>query len=213
MTKAGYRHGNLPWPLRPLNPFVKKALQHMGRRQCFEPDYLELSLKRSLRRLGTDHVEVFFLHDPSLEDLKRLDGLEQIKHLRTRGMTGELGVSSADPAVIREALAKGIASFIQTPANLVDATELTACWDECARQGVTIIANHVMGPGNFGYPELTREILMRAASALLPEKAVILCGTRNPAHLIQSDAWARQSLEKNTAIQMMEKVRSARNAA
>lgn len=213
MTKAGYRHGNLPWPLRTLNPFMKKALHRLGRRQCFEPDYLEKCLTQSLQRLGTDHVEVFFLHDPSLEDLKRLDGLEQIKHLRTRGMTGELGVSSGDPAVIREALAKGIAGFIQTPANLVDATALTESWDECARQGVTIIANHVMGPGNFGYPELTREIMMRAASALLPKKAVILCGTRNPAHLVQSDAWARQPMEKNAAIQMMKKVRSARNAA
>lgn len=212
MTKAGYQHGSLPWPLSPLNPFIKKALHRLGRRQCFEPVYLEQCLTRSLQRLGTDHVDVFFLHDPSLEDLKRLDGLEQIKHLRTKGMAAELGVSSGDPAVIREALAKGIAGFIQTPANLVDATALSDCWNECARQGVTIIANHVMGPGNFGCPELTREIMMRAASALLPEKAVILCGTRNPAHLVQSDAWARQSLEKDAAIQMMEKVKSARNA-
>jgi pyridoxine 4-dehydrogenase len=211
MTKAGYRDGNLPWPLGILNPFVKKALHRTGRRQCFDPGYLERCLIRSLRRLCTDHVDVFFLHDPSLEDLKRLDGLEQIKHLRTNGMTSELGVSSGDPTVIREALASGIIGFIQTPANLVDATALNGCWDECARQGLTIIANHVMGPGNYGCPELTREIMMRAASALLPEKAVILCGTRNPDHLVQSDGWVREPLEKDAAIQMMENVRRARN--
>ncbi|MFZ4779809.1 MAG: aldo/keto reductase [Terrimicrobiaceae bacterium] len=205
MTKAGYRYGDLPWPLRILNPFVKKALHRIGRRQRFEPKYLERCLKRSLRRLETGWVDVFFLHDPAMTDLARPGLVEMLENLRKQGLVGELGVSSGKPEVLRMALSSGWAKFIQCPANLVDAHRLQDVLKSCGELGVTVVANYVFGRGNFGIPELTHEVQMRATSALLPDSAVILCGTKNPQHLIQSHQWAKAPLAANEALQLLEK--------
>jgi len=204
MTKAGYRYGDLPWPLRILNPFVKKALHRIGRRQRFEPKYLERCLKRSLRRLETGWVDVFFLHDPTLTDLARQGLVEMLENLREHGLVGELGVSSGKPEVIRMALSSGWAKYIQCPANLVDAHRLHDVLKSCKEQGAIVVANHVLGRGNFGIPELTHEVQMKAASALLPASAIILCGTKNPQHLIQSHQWAKAPLAADEALQLLE---------
>lgn len=204
MTKAGYRYGDLPWPIRILNPFVKKALHRIGRRQRFDLGYLEQCLKRSLRRLGTGWVDVFFLHDPTLADLAQPGLLEMLESLREKGLAGELGVSSGNPEVIRKALSSGWAKYIQCPANLVDAHRLHDVLKSCDEQGAIVVANHVLGRGNFGISELTHEVQMRAAAALLPGSAIILCGTKNPQHLIQSHQWAKAPLALGEALQLRE---------
>lgn len=207
MTKAGYRYGNLPWPLRAGNPFVKKVLHRLGRPQCFQAAYLECCLKRSLERLRTDRVDVFLLHDPTMADIEGLDFLKRIEHFRKCGFTGELGISSGEPEVIQGALSGGVVRYIQCPANLADASRLIDTWNECERQGVTIVANHVMGRGSFELPDLTHEVRMRAAAALLPRTSVILCGTRNPTHLIQASQWVKEPLDETTAVNLLNHVK------
>jgi aryl-alcohol dehydrogenase-like predicted oxidoreductase len=203
MTKAGYRHGSLPWPLSLLNPFIKKAYERLGHRQCFDVAYLRSSLKKSLSRLKVNHVDVFFLHDPGLEDLAALPDLHDLVR---QGLVGQLGVSSFEPKVIAAALASGLVGVIQTPANFKDAHIFRDLWQQAAAAGVMVVANHIMGPGNFGIGELTREIMLRGTSALLPEKSVLLCGTRNPAHLAQSHGWALQPLSEAEALHWMKRV-------
>lgn len=209
MTKAGYLYGDLPWPLRGFNPFVKKALHRIGRRQCFSPEYLERCLKRSLRRLGTGWVDVFFLHDPDLTDLALPGLVEMLESLREKGVAGDLGVSSSNPDVIRAALSSGWAKYIQCPANLVDANRLHDVIKSCEEQGAIVVANHVLGRGNFGIPELTHEVQIRTTSALLPSSAIILCGTKNPRHLIQSHQWAKAPLEIDEALHLLELAKGA----
>ena len=208
MTKAGYRYGDLPWPMRLANPFVKKALHLFGRRQCFEPDYLSRSLRGSLQRLQTDYVDVFFLHDPALADLGQSNLSACLKGMREQGIVRELGVSSGKPEVIRAALAAGRAKYLQCPANLHDIGRLHEELKLCDKMKVTVIANHVLGCGNFGIPELTHELRIRATAALLPESAVILCGTKNPQHLLQSHQWVQQPLEAGSAVKLLERVRA-----
>jgi pyridoxine 4-dehydrogenase len=206
MTKAGYRYGNLPWPLRPANAILKRAMHRLGARQCFTPEYLERCLKQSLKRLGTDRVDVFFLHDPSLGDLEKLDFLRRLGRLRSQGMTGCFGVSSGEPEVIEAALSGKQVDFIQSPANLADAGRLLNVWNACEKQGVRIVANHVMGRGDFGLPELTHEIRLKAAAALLPSNSIILCGTRNASHLAQADQWAGEALSRAAALNLVGRV-------
>ena len=74
------------------------------------PDYsgaeLRRSLEGSLRRLGTDYVDLFQLHDPPPAALREGDTLATLDRLRTEGKIRAVGVSVRTPddglAVVRD---------------------------------------------------------------------------------------------------------------
>jgi aryl-alcohol dehydrogenase-like predicted oxidoreductase len=194
VTKAGYRLSDLRGPLRPLNQFVKKALQKMGRRQCFDPHYLSRCMDRSLSRLRTEHVDAFLLHDPPLEAIGNDDVLRACAGFMQSGKARLTGVSSGNPAVVKAAIAAGIFRVVQTPANLGVATILEPLWSQCEAGGIHVMGNHVFSPKCLAHAGVMHATLMRGSAALLPATATVLCGTRNPAHLRQSNEWVRNPL-------------------
>jgi pyridoxine 4-dehydrogenase len=189
-TKAGYRLSNLPYPLRPLNQFVKKGLQRLGFHQCFAPDYLAKCIDSSLSRLGVEHLDAFLLHNPPLEVVEDEEVLHLCRSLIELGKTTLTGLSSENPKVIRAAIASGAFGIIQTPASLKAATAMRTLWNECEAHQIRVVGNHVFDPACFDVSDMTHEMLMRGSSALLPTNATILCGTRNPSHLRQASFWA-----------------------
>ncbi len=194
ITKAGYRHGNLPGLLRPLNQFVKKGLQKLGRRRCFDPAYLLRCLENSLRRLNTDHVEGFLLHDPPAGAAGSDETAELLRRVRREGKALAVGVSSGEPEVLRVALQNGICDLIECPANLGVPDELIGVWQTCADHGIHVIGNHVFDPRSVAMESVSHQLLMRASASLLPAGSTILCGTRNPSHLRSSRDWALDPL-------------------
>lgn len=199
VTKAGYRHGNLPGPLRPLNQFAKKGLQSLGLRQLFTPTYLSKCLDNSLERLGTERVDAFLLHDPPLETVKNADVMRLFDSFKISGKARTTGVSSGDPEVLDAAISSGVFDVIQTPASLKNAMAIRPLWRECEARQIQLIGGHIFDPSCLGIPGVTHEMLMRGSSALLPKNAVILCGTRNPSHLRQTLNWALDPLPEAEA--------------
>lgn len=199
VTKAGYRHANLPGPLRPLNQFAKKGLQSLGLRQLFTPAYLSKCLDNSLERLGTERVDAFLLHDPPLGAVTNEDVMRLFDSLKRSGKTRTTGVSSGDPAVLNAAISSGVFEVIQTPASLKIAMEIRPLWRECEARHIQLIGSHVFDPSCLGIPGMTHEMLMRGSSALLPKSAAILSGTRNPSHLSQCKKWALDPLPEAEA--------------
>lgn len=204
MTKAGYRYGDLPWPFHLANPFIKKGFHSFGTNQNFKPDYIHRCLHRSLKRLMTDYVDVFFLHDPSVADLDQPRLVAFLEKMRKSGVIRELGVSSGKSNVIRAAINSGWVTFIQCPANLPSIAKHQVELTLCEKHNIKIIANHVLGCGDFGNPELTHKKRIQAAAALLPKLAVILCGTKNPKHLIETHKWANEPLAVDSALKLLE---------
>lgn len=202
-TKVGYRYSNLPSLLRPLNQFAKKGLHHLGFRQCFTPSYLMRCVDQSLKRLGTTWIDALLLHSPPLETVIDPAVHMLIQHLKASGKTGMVGISSENAEVIRASVASGVFEVIQSPASIKDAVSMRALWKECETAGVRIIGNHVFDPACLSAQGVTHELLMRCASSLLPTRATILCGTRNPAHLRQAHEWATSPLSEDIAEQLL----------
>lgn len=63
---------------------------------CFDGTYLTQAIERSLRRLRTDYVDIFLLHNPPLNVLNSLDLPEVLCGLRDRGMVRYFGVACPD---------------------------------------------------------------------------------------------------------------------
>jgi aryl-alcohol dehydrogenase-like predicted oxidoreductase len=204
VTKAGYRYGDLPWPLHPLNPFIKKAHQKLSGGQYHAPAYLTHSLDRSLQRLKLAHVDAFLLHDPALEIVADPAVQACLSALQTAGKTLHLGVSSENPDVLAAAIQAGCFSVIQSPANPTTLARLAPVWEQASRQGLHRIANHVFFSGHDSPAQLPagmsrHECLMRYISARFGD-GTILVGTRNPSHLHESARWADSPLPPDACL-------------
>lgn len=204
VTKAGYRFSNLPDPLRPLNQFLKKGLHSLGFRQQFTPSYLAKCVEGSLQRLGVDRLDAFLLHSPPLEVVES-DALAVLfENLKRSGKTIMTGLSSENPAVIRAAISSEVFGVIETPASLRLAVAMQPLWNECQSKGIHVIGNHVFDPICLAIPEMTHELLMKTATAILPSNATVLCGSRNLTHLREASKWASEPMGKIEADSMIQ---------
>ena len=209
VTKAGYRHGNLPAPLGFANPYLKRAYRVMGRSQCFDPAYLAKCLDRSLIRLKTDHVEAFLLHDPPPEALADPQLLEALEGLRKAGKTIDIGISTLRADVIPRLPDAPAFTILECPLSLLIDPTLSDFWKSGHAAGLELVANHVFFSGSIpesGHlPEIAgrlgfsmHELLMRFAASH-PGTGTILTGTRNPAHLGECVRWAKSPLTQEDA--------------
>ena len=64
ITKAGFPYLDLPGFMSPMNQIGKKILQKTNSKKSYSKDYLIKSVEKSLKRLGTDYVDAFLLHEP-----------------------------------------------------------------------------------------------------------------------------------------------------
>lgn len=202
ITKAGYQLSNLKGPFRPLNQFVKKGLHRLGKKTNFSPFYLKKSLDESLKRLGTENVEAFLIHDATYEVVSNDQVLEMMISLKQAGKTSLIGFSSDHPEVVLKGVASKVFDVIQTPANLIAAIHFKSVWKECENQGIRLVGNHVFAPQTLAVPSLNRELVMRACAAMMPASSSILCGTRNPNHFIETSDWANDPLETDAATEL-----------
>lgn len=88
-------------------------------KQNFDTKYLLSSLKKSLSNLQTDYVDVYMLHNPSVEvftDNKILDFLSELKN---QGYTKEVGISVRNPTDGIIAIKNGY-KIIEVNYNILD---------------------------------------------------------------------------------------------
>ncbi len=105
-TKCGYVYSTklkLVSKLKPLlRPLVKRisGVKNAAARtiksetnQNFEPQYIRESVESSLIKLGTDYIDIFFLHDPPRTIIERDDVFQMLGTLRDQGKIRFIGVS------------------------------------------------------------------------------------------------------------------------
>lgn len=201
VTKSGYRYGDLPSPLRQLNPFIKKINQKLNRASCHDASYLIHHLNRSLQRLQTDYVDCFLLHDPPLEAVIDPMVQESLQAAKQAGKARHIGVSSEVAVVLEAAIDAKCYTVIQSPGNPVTVPLLAPIWRRAGRERIHTMANHVFFSGTS--PSLTipadmgvHEYLMRYISDHFAN-GTILVGTKNVKHFKEAIKWASQPLPVN----------------
>lgn len=87
--------------------------EHGNRGFNNKPDYLRSELEGSLKRMGIDHVDLFYVHRRDRE-LQIEDVMETLLALKAEGKIGGIGFSEISPASLRRAAAVGPVDAVQS---------------------------------------------------------------------------------------------------
>lgn len=111
-----------------------------------EPAYLRDCLEGSLRRLGVDHLDLYYVHrrDPSVP-VEEVVG--EMARLREEGKIGAIGLSEVSPATLERAAAVTPIAAVQSEYSLWTRLPELGLIQACARYGAALVAFSVLGRG------------------------------------------------------------------
>lgn len=128
---------------------TKAGYEGWDRAPDFSPTAVVASVERSLRRFGTDYIDLLQLHNPPPEALKAPALGEALAGLVKGGKLRAWGVSAKGPQDAIEALDVCDAMMVQANFNMMDVRALTGgLLDEVSRRGAGFISRT---PLNFGF--------------------------------------------------------------
>jgi aryl-alcohol dehydrogenase-like predicted oxidoreductase len=140
-SKAGYRFCDLPRPFGFFNQVGKKILNKLGQRQCFTPRYIKECLEGSLRRLRTERLDFFFLHDPTESALMDDKLTETLLQIKKAGDVRFLGIACSLKNAEKLSANHPLGAWVQTQVNPWSGVGMGGkTWS-----GRNIMANHVFG--------------------------------------------------------------------
>jgi aryl-alcohol dehydrogenase-like predicted oxidoreductase len=162
-TKGGYCLPRRKRLIQLIKPFAKPIVRALGLRrsavpaalsgsvsQDFSPGYLREAVEASLRRLQSEHIDLYQLHSPPREELtgSRLqDALGLLARLKTEGKIREYGITLDSVYDAVHCLdMEGIAS-LQMPFGLMDLQALDGVFDQVSERQFGIIARGCFGGG------------------------------------------------------------------
>jgi myo-inositol catabolism protein IolS len=91
-----------------------------GAGQDFTAPYLRRALDESLKRLKTDHIDVYHLHNPSLEVIYQGDALDTLVEQRDAGKIRFIAVSVSNPEEGIACINTGVVDALQLVYNLLN---------------------------------------------------------------------------------------------
>ena len=186
-------------------PSARKKVAQVARktrasqlRQRFDPEYVQSALEVSLTRLETDYIDVYMLHNPTVEVIRQGDFLPAVEELKRQGKIRHFGISCADTEIALEALALPQVEVVQIPLQRGSEAIHNRFLARANDRGCGIVGRNVFHGGrlvtepptemNAGPPELTPA--QRAVHAAVQQKeiATVLLGTTNRLHLRENIA-------------------------
>jgi aryl-alcohol dehydrogenase-like predicted oxidoreductase len=188
-TKAGYlfreRHATESFARRLARPVLStvRSARRPGRSasgagipsaytaQDFSPTYLRSALEGSLRRLGTDHIDIYQLHAPGAvaED----EVLALMHDFVLEGKIRRFGVGLESLGNALAWLATGALSSIQIPFGVLDPDAGDAVIPQAVKGGVPVIVRGVFAGGHVARPSDQRASGLRSGQA---ERLVAVAG-------------------------------------
>ncbi|HHZ09923.1 MAG TPA: aldo/keto reductase [Rhizobiales bacterium] len=123
---------------------VPRPHRHFNNR----PDYLRRALEGSLRRLGRDHVELFYIHRRD-QDVPVEDVMGTLVRFKEEGKIGGIGLSEVSPSTLERAAAVHPVMAVQSEYSLWTRLPELGLIQACARLGTAFVAFSPVGRGVF----------------------------------------------------------------
>ena len=109
-------------------------------------EYILRAAEDSLRRLGTDHIDLYQLHGGTMEDPID-DIIEAFELLQQQGKIRYYGISSIRPNVIRTWVSRSKLTSVMMQYSLLDRRPEEACLDLIQRAGVGVLVRGALARG------------------------------------------------------------------
>lgn len=116
-------------------------------RMNFSPDYIRFALERSLERLQTDYIDLYQLHNPTLEMIKEGSVFEPMERLKEEGKIRFYGVSIFPPIEGVEAIRRKLPDAIQVVYNIFSPEPALELFPLAIKEGVGIVAREPLANG------------------------------------------------------------------
>lgn len=114
--------------------------------QCYEPWYIRHECELSLRRLQTDYIDVYLLHDPPVDVVKQDEPWETLRELKQAGKVRSIGLSSSTAACL-EAVKRGHAEVVEVPYGVALQDAARELFSLCAERDVGVVARSPFSGG------------------------------------------------------------------
>ncbi|MGB3464117.1 MAG: aldo/keto reductase [Cyclobacteriaceae bacterium] len=111
-----------------------------------QPDYIRKACERSLRNLGTEAIDLYYLHrqDPEIAIEETVGTMAE---LVKQGKVKHIGLSEVAPEILRRAHAVHPISALQTEYSLWSREPEREILDVCRELGITFVAYSPLGRG------------------------------------------------------------------
>jgi len=111
-------------------------------RRCLEPRTLRIEVENSLRRLGTDRIDLLQTHAQATEPFKTpiADTMACLMDLREQGKIREIGVSNCTPAQMDEYRAAGVIVSNQPRYSILDRAIESDLLPYCRKHTLAVLA-------------------------------------------------------------------------
>ncbi|MEE4144037.1 MAG: aldo/keto reductase [Halieaceae bacterium] len=167
----------------------------------FSPEHTRESVLRSLRRLGTDVLDIVLVHSDGrdLQIIEQMGTLEVLAQLKREGLLRAFGMSTK--TVAGGLAAAAVCDVVMVTYSAAQQAERPVL-DECARLGRGVLVKKVLDSGNLagtaGTPDtgLTPRQASLALALAHPGTSAAVVGTINPLHLRANVEAARQAIAK-----------------
>ena len=158
---------------------VGEEFDGMGSNFNFTPEHITMSVRRSLKRLRTDRLDVALIHSNGDDEriINDLGALDCLVDLKAQGLIRAIGISHKTVAGGRAALAAGADVIMATlNAAYLEEVDLIA---EAEHQGCGVLIKKALNSGRAQPASLNRV-------ADHPGVSSIVVGTLNPDHLVEN---------------------------
>jgi len=132
---------------RSLRDFAADAVLPVTHSVNFSPAYLRFACEQSLRRLGTEVIDLYQLHNPGLALLEQGEVWQALDELKQAGKIRYYGVSIHQPVEGIVAVASGKPDAIQVVYNLLDQAAAAQLFPMAQAAQVAIIAREPLANG------------------------------------------------------------------
>ncbi len=132
---------------RLLDEFAPDAVLPFTHRVDFEPDYIRFAVEQSLRRLQTDVIDLYQLHNPSLAQIADGGVFDALDDLKRAGKIRSYGVTIHDPTEGLAAIVGGRCDTIQVVYNMFSQDAARQLFPAALAANVAMIAREPLANG------------------------------------------------------------------
>lgn len=162
----------------------------------FSPEHTRRSVRRSLRRLATEAIDIVLVHSDGndLAIIEEMATLEALAELKSEGLIRAYGVSTK---TVAGGLAAAERSDVVMLTYNLDHREERPVLDACARLGTGALIKKALASGHLAgrYPDPVQASMDLVFGHRGTSAAIV--GTINPDHLAANAAAARRALRES----------------